>query len=83
MSRPAATSLLALTALFATACSSAGGSTGVDAGPPKPGGTLRLGISSSPDCVDPQQVGTNASLNVGRQLVDSLIRRVRRRRAAR
>jgi ABC-type oligopeptide transport system substrate-binding subunit len=27
---------------------------------------------SGPDCVDPQQVGTNASLNVGRQLVDSL-----------
>ncbi|WP_245931720.1 ABC transporter substrate-binding protein [Actinokineospora auranticolor] len=36
------------------------------------GGTLRLGISSNPDCVDPQQWGTNASLNVSRQLVDSL-----------
>ncbi|MEU8417878.1 ABC transporter substrate-binding protein [Amycolatopsis japonica] len=72
MSRTVATSLLALTALVVTACSSAGGATGADAGPPKPGGTLRLGISSSPDCVDPQQVGTNASLNVGRQLVDSL-----------
>ncbi|WP_051386435.1 ABC transporter substrate-binding protein [Actinokineospora inagensis] len=42
------------------------------AGPPRPGGTLRLGISSNPDCLDPQQIGTNAGLNVGRQLVDSL-----------
>src|ERR1700704_5838230 len=26
-----------------------------------------------PPCLDPQQVGLNASLNIGRQLVDSLI----------
>ncbi|SER08570.1 ABC transporter substrate-binding protein [Actinokineospora terrae] len=60
---------------LAAACgttNAAGGGGGGDAGPPKPGGTLRLGISSNPDCLDPQQVGTNAALNVGRQLVDSL-----------
>lgn len=52
------------------ACSSA--ATTADAGPPRPGGTLTLAIGSNPDCLDPQQAGTNASLNVGRQLVDSL-----------
>jgi peptide/nickel transport system substrate-binding protein len=62
---------LALPLLF-TACSSAGGAGTADTGPPKPGGTLRLGISSNPDCLDPQQAATNAALNVGRQLVDSL-----------
>ncbi|WP_018683695.1 ABC transporter substrate-binding protein [Actinokineospora enzanensis] len=59
--------------LFAAACGTTGAATtAVDAGPPRSGGTLRLGISSNPDCLDPQQVGTNAALNVGRQLVDSL-----------
>lgn len=42
------------------------------AGPPKPGGTLSLGIALDPACVDPQQVALNAGLNVGRQLTDSL-----------
>jgi peptide/nickel transport system substrate-binding protein len=68
--RTAAT-LLALPVLL-TACSTAGGDPAADAGPPKPGGTLRLGISSAPDCVDPQQTSTNASINVSRQLADSL-----------
>ncbi|MCU1679780.1 MAG: transporter substrate-binding protein [Amycolatopsis sp.] len=62
---------LALPLLLA-ACSSAVGAGATDAGPPKPGGTLRLGISSNPDCLDPQQISINAALNVGRQLVDSL-----------
>ncbi|WP_236796100.1 ABC transporter substrate-binding protein [Amycolatopsis sp. GM8] len=52
------------------ACSS--GATTADAGPPRAGGTLTLAIGSNPDCLDPQQASTNASLNVGRQLVDSL-----------
>ncbi|HEY3712531.1 MAG TPA: ABC transporter substrate-binding protein [Amycolatopsis sp.] len=63
---------LALPVLLLTACASAGGAGAGDAGPPRPGGTLRLGLSSNPDCLDPQQVSTNAALNVGRQLVDSL-----------
>jgi peptide/nickel transport system substrate-binding protein len=66
-----AAALLALPILL-TACSAAGGESAADAGPPKPGGTLRLGISSAPDCLDPQQVSTNAAVNVARQLVDSL-----------
>ncbi|MFE0020486.1 ABC transporter substrate-binding protein [Amycolatopsis sp. NPDC059021] len=68
------TAALALPLLLTTvaACSAAGGDPAADAGPPRPGGTLRLGISSNPDCIDPQQFGTNAALNVGRQLVDSL-----------
>ncbi|MBM7773136.1 peptide/nickel transport system substrate-binding protein [Actinokineospora baliensis] len=68
-----AAGLLAVLGL-AAACGGTGAATGGtgDAGPPRPGGTLRLGISSNPDCVDPQQWGTNAALNVGRQLVDSL-----------
>ncbi|WIY04703.1 ABC transporter substrate-binding protein [Amycolatopsis mongoliensis] len=66
-----AAALLALPVLL-TACSAAGTEQAADAGPPKPGGTLRLGISSAPDCIDPQQTATNASINVARQLVDSL-----------
>ncbi len=66
-----AATLLVLPVLL-TACSAAGTEQATDAGPPKPGGTLRLGISSAPDCIDPQQAATNASINVGRQLVDSL-----------
>ncbi|OLR92036.1 ABC transporter substrate-binding protein [Actinokineospora bangkokensis] len=62
----------AASALLLSACGSAGTAATADAGPPRPGGTLRLGISSNPDCLDPQQVGTNAALNVGRQVVDSL-----------
>jgi peptide/nickel transport system substrate-binding protein len=66
-----AASVLAVSLL--AACSSAGGvTTAADAGPPHAGGTLHLGISSNPDCLDPQQASTNAALNVGRQLVDSL-----------
>ncbi|HVW45036.1 MAG TPA: ABC transporter substrate-binding protein [Amycolatopsis sp.] len=62
---------VAAVAVLAAACSS-DASTGADAGPPHPGGTLTIAVGSNPDCVDPQQAATNASLNVGRQLVDSL-----------
>ncbi|NIH86494.1 ABC transporter substrate-binding protein [Amycolatopsis granulosa] len=62
--------LAAAAALLASGCSS--GATTTDAGPPRPGGTLTIAVGSNPDCLDPQQTGTNAALNVGRQLVDSL-----------
>ncbi|PFG57360.1 peptide/nickel transport system substrate-binding protein [Amycolatopsis sulphurea] len=58
--------------LALAACGVADGSGPQDSGPPRPGGTLRLGLSSAPDCIDPQQAATNAALNVGRQVVDSL-----------
>ncbi|UQS21525.1 ABC transporter substrate-binding protein [Amycolatopsis thermalba] len=62
--------LAAAAALLVAGCSS--GSTAADAGPPRPGGTLTIAVGSNPDCIDPQQAATNVSLNVGRQLVDSL-----------
>ncbi|UGQ12549.1 ABC transporter substrate-binding protein [Yinghuangia sp. ASG 101] len=61
-------------ALTVSACSGAGDTTapGADAGPPRTGGTLTFALAIDPTCVDPQQYGLNASLNVGRQVVDSL-----------
>ncbi|MFI1577692.1 ABC transporter substrate-binding protein [Embleya sp. NPDC020630] len=66
----AATAALALVA----ACNGAGGpaANSAEVGPPKAGGTLTFALAADPTCLDPQQFGTNASLNVGRQLVDSL-----------
>ncbi|MET0233155.1 MAG: ABC transporter substrate-binding protein [Kibdelosporangium sp.] len=60
-------------ALVTTGCATAGSATDpAQAGPPKEGGTLTLGIAFNPDCLDPQQTGVNAALNITRQLVDSL-----------
>ncbi|WP_159992437.1 ABC transporter substrate-binding protein [Roseomonas sp. 18066] len=39
---------------------------------PQPGGVLRIAIDTDPQCLDPQQAGNNNSLNVGRQITDSL-----------
>lgn len=39
---------------------------------PHAGGTLVVAIDTDPNCLDPQQVGNNNSLNIGRQLTDSL-----------
>ncbi|KSW18074.1 ABC transporter substrate-binding protein, partial [Cellulomonas sp. B6] len=39
---------------------------------PVPGGTLRFALGASPSGVDPQQVGSNVSIYVARQLADSL-----------
>lgn len=54
------------------ACGSDSGSSGGDAGPPQPGGTLRYGLSQAPTCSDPAQSGTNQTIYVARQIVDSL-----------
>ena len=40
--------------------------------PPHAGGLLRVAIDTDPNCLDPQQVGNNNSLNIGRQVTDSL-----------
>ncbi|MDI2132034.1 ABC transporter substrate-binding protein [Yinghuangia seranimata] len=73
---PAFSSLLTALALAASGCSGADPATGAgasaDAGPPRTGGTLTFALAVDPTCVDPQQYGLNASLNIGRQLVDSL-----------
>lgn len=42
------------------------------AGEPATGGTLRFALGASPQGVDPQQVGSNVSIYIARQLADSL-----------
>ncbi len=39
---------------------------------PQKGGKLLIAIDTDPNCIDPQQAGNNNSLNIGRQLTDSL-----------
>jgi ABC-type transport system substrate-binding protein len=39
---------------------------------PRDGGVLRVAIDTDPQCLDPQQAGNNNSLNIGRQITDSL-----------
>jgi peptide/nickel transport system substrate-binding protein len=70
--------LLSLSALVLSlavplaACSSSGAGGTASGGTPKDGGTLTFALAADPQCVDPQQAAQNASLNVGRQIVDSL-----------
>ncbi|GGK66218.1 ABC transporter substrate-binding protein [Nocardia camponoti] len=68
--------VLAVAAVVATATTLAACGTdsagGGDAGPPQPGGTLRYGLSGAPTCSDPAQSGTNQTIYVARQIVDSL-----------
>ncbi|MFI9505561.1 ABC transporter substrate-binding protein [Nocardia sp. NPDC052566] len=54
------------------ACGDTSGPSGADAGPPRPGGTLRYGLSVAVSCSDPAQATNNQSLYVTRQVVDSL-----------
>ncbi|WP_051581594.1 ABC transporter substrate-binding protein [Pseudonocardia acaciae] len=64
---------VALVVALALAGCGSGGSTGAaPTGPARPGGTLRVAVSSDQGCVDPQQVGSNDSIYSARQLVDSL-----------
>ncbi|WEH30861.1 ABC transporter substrate-binding protein [Streptomyces sp. AM 3-1-1] len=64
-------SLLAVT-LLASGCSGSSGTANGDSGHPRTGGTLRIGLDYDPVCLDPQQSALGQSLDVGRQLVDSL-----------
>ncbi len=41
-------------------------------GTPQAGGTLRYGLSQAPTCADPAQAGSNQTIYVARQVVDSL-----------
>ncbi|WP_405487901.1 ABC transporter substrate-binding protein [Nocardia sp. NBC_00511] len=70
----ALTGALAATLTLA-ACGSgdSGGGGGEPSGPPQSGGTLRYGLSSAPTCSDPAQSGTNQTIYVTRQIVDSLV----------
>ncbi|MCQ4118088.1 ABC transporter substrate-binding protein [Rhodococcus tibetensis] len=62
----------AVLASVLTACGGDASNTAADAGPPGPGGTLRYGLSQAPTCADPAQSGTNQTIYVTRQVVDSL-----------
>ncbi|WP_433578969.1 ABC transporter substrate-binding protein [Nocardia brasiliensis] len=73
-SRPRLVALAGALAAATTlaACGTDAAAPGGDAGPPQPGGTLRYGLSQAPTCSDPAQAGTNQTLYVTRQIVDSL-----------
>ncbi|MCM6772623.1 ABC transporter substrate-binding protein [Nocardia sp. CDC159] len=72
MKRPLALlgALAATVSLAACGADTAGGDA---AGPPRSGGTLRYGLSLPPTCSDPAQSGTNQTIYVTRQIVDSLV----------
>ncbi|WP_237341909.1 ABC transporter substrate-binding protein [Williamsia soli] len=74
MSRPliAVAGAALLSATLLSACGSDDSSSGGDAGPAQPGGTLRYGLSQAPTCSDPAQGGSNQTIYVTRQVVDSL-----------
>ncbi|SIS22630.1 peptide/nickel transport system substrate-binding protein [Williamsia sterculiae] len=59
-------------ALVASACGGGGAGGGDNSGPPQTGGTLRYGLSQAPTCADPAQAGTNQTIYLTRQVVDSL-----------
>ncbi|WP_421733551.1 ABC transporter substrate-binding protein [Cellulomonas sp.] len=75
--RSAALATLVIPALFLTACGSGAPaasdpSTAAGTEAATPGGTLRFALGASPSGVDPQQVGSNVSIYIARQLADSL-----------
>ncbi|MFD4401287.1 ABC transporter substrate-binding protein [Nocardia sp. NPDC058499] len=61
-----------LAATLALGACAGPGREGEAAGPPRPGGTLRYGLSQAPTCSDPAQSSTNQTLYVTRQIADSL-----------
>lgn len=64
---------LALAALVTlTACAGPDPAATAPAGPPRPGGTLSVGLPSDPGCLDPQQTQQLTAADVSRSLVDSL-----------
>lgn len=65
-------SLAALALVPVLALTGCGSPSQAEPGDPSDGGTLVFALAADPTCVDPQQVGNNQALNVGRQVVDSL-----------
>ncbi|MFD3523527.1 ABC transporter substrate-binding protein [Streptomyces sp. NPDC058653] len=63
---------VAVAALIALTGCSGGADGGARPGQPRDGGTLRLGLDHDPVCLDPQQSALGQSLDIGRQVVDSL-----------
>lgn len=69
---PAALAVALATALALTGCAGPDTASGAAPADPTQGGTLRFALGAAPQGVDPQQVGTNVSIYVARQLADSL-----------
>ncbi|WP_292833547.1 ABC transporter substrate-binding protein [Microbacterium sp.] len=63
---------LAATLALAGCAGDATGDTQAAVGDPTAGGDLTIGTYLDPTCIDNQQIGTNASLSITRQLTDSL-----------
>lgn len=73
IARSATITLALATSLVLAGCAtSPGAAPSADAGEPTAGGDLTIGTYLDPTCIDNQQIGTNASLSVTRQLTDSL-----------
>ena len=64
--------LLAAALLVASCSSDAASTDSSSGGADSSGGTLRYGLSSTPTCADPAQAGSNQTIYVTRQVVDSL-----------
>ncbi|WP_072803905.1 ABC transporter substrate-binding protein [Rhodococcoides yunnanense] len=71
MNRSVPVALAAVTLALLSACGDSEKSE-TNAGAPQAGGTLRYALSQSPTCSDPAQSGTNQTIYVARQVVDSL-----------
>lgn len=69
---PAAIATALAAALTLAGCAGPDAASGAAPTDPTPGGTLRFALGAAPQGVDPQQVGTNVSIYVARQLADSL-----------
>lgn len=65
-------SILAAGSLLLAGCSGSAQAEGDANAKPQSGGTLKLAYDVDPPCLDGQQQGTNVSLNVTRQITDSL-----------
>ena len=65
-------SLLAAGSLLLAGCSSSAEAEGDANAEPQQGGTLKIAYDVDPTCLDGQQQGTNVTLNVARQITDSL-----------
>nr|WP_296773126.1 ABC transporter substrate-binding protein [Rhodococcus sp. (in: high G+C Gram-positive bacteria)] len=71
MKRSTPVVLIAAAMTLLSACGGSSEATS-DAGEPQAGGTLRYALSQAPTCSDPAQSGSNQTIYVARQIVDSL-----------
>lgn len=69
---PAVIATALVAALTLAGCAGPDAASGAAPTDPTPDGTLRFALGAAPQGVDPQQVGTNVSIYVARQLADSL-----------